>query len=67
MKPRAGQYFCRPRGRGWRVYQYDYVSPTATSAHPVAGEPLFFRREEAWQRVCQLNGWTFRPRGAAQA
>ena len=62
MKPRPGQYFYTPRGRGFRIYRYDYVSPTATTAQPVPSEPMFFKREEAWRRVCQLNGWTFKPR-----
>lgn len=57
MKPKVGQYFYTPRGRGFRIYRYDSVTETTSSASPVTSEPLYFNREEARKRVYELNGW----------
>ena len=60
MKPKVGQYFYMPRGRNFRIYRYNHVSETTSSASPVNSEPYFSNREEARRRVYELNGWRYR-------
>ena len=61
MKPKTGQCYYAPLGRSFRIYRYDHVDGATASASPVPGEPLYFTREEARKRVCQLNGWRYKP------
>lgn len=57
MKPKVGQYYYAPRGRGFRIYRYDVVTDTFQSASPAPDEPTYHDREEARRRVYELNGW----------
>ena len=60
MKAKVGQYFYIPRGKGFRIYQYETVSSNGgSSAIPAIDEPLFFDREKARKRVYELNGWKY--------
>lgn len=60
--PRVGLCYYAPRGRGFRIYRYDSVTTTTSTASPVPDEPIYFDREEARKRVYQLNGWNFNKR-----
>lgn len=62
MKAKVGQYYYTPRGRFFRIYRYDSVTSTGSSASPAPNEPLFSDREEARKRVYELNGWNYSPR-----
>lgn len=63
---KLGEYFYQIRGRGWRIYQTDFVSDRVTSASEVRGEPLYHDREEARKRVYELNGWKYNGPKAAR-
>lgn len=60
MKPKVGQYFYIPRGQCFRIYRYDSVTASGTTASPVPDEPSFYNREEARKRVYELNGWNYK-------
>lgn len=62
MKAKVGQYYYTPRGRFFRIYRYDSVTDTGSTASPVQAEPLFSDREQARKRVYELNGWKYNPR-----
>lgn len=62
MKPKVGQCYYAPRGRGFRIYRYTSVTATTSTASPVPDEPIYFDREEVRKRVYQLNGWNFNKR-----
>lgn len=62
MIPKTGQYFYAQRGRRFRIYRYDIVTLTSSSASAVNDEPQFSDSEEARKRVYQLNGWKYTPR-----
>lgn len=59
MKPKVGQYYYAPHGRGFRIYRYKEVTDTFHSALPVQSEPIFYDREQAKKRVYELNGWRY--------
>ena len=61
MKPKVGQCYYAPRGRAFRIYRYDYVGETTSSASPLPNEPYYYNREEARKRVYELNGWRYKP------
>lgn len=57
---RVGQYYYIIRGRFFRIYRYTQVSVSGGYAgSPVDIEPLYPSREQARQRVYQLNGWKY--------
>lgn len=62
MKAKVGQYYYTPRGHFFRIYRYDSVTDTGSTASPVQEEPLFSDREQARKRVYELNGWKYNPR-----
>ena len=61
MKPKVGQCYYALHGRGYRIYRYDYVGETVSTAAPVSDEPIYWDKEEARKRVYELNGWRYKP------
>lgn len=61
MKPKVGQCYYAPRGSAFRIYRYDSVCGTVTTASPLPDEPYYYNREEARKRVYELNGWRYKP------
>lgn len=59
IKPKVGKCYYTPFGRGYRIYRYDYVGASTSTAVPVDGEPIYYNRDKARQRVYELNGWNF--------
>ena len=59
MKPKVGQYYYAPHGRGFCIYSYTEVTNGIQSASPVLSEPKFYDREKAKKRVYELNGWKY--------
>lgn len=57
MRPKVGQYYYAPYGRGFRIYRYDSVTENGSSASPVNSEPIYYNQEDARKRVYELNGW----------
>lgn len=47
MKPKVGQYYYAPHGRGFCIYRYTEVTDGFQSASPVLSEPKFYDREKA--------------------
>ena len=61
MKPKVGQCYYAPRGRGFYIYRYDFVGATTSTAVLLPDEPIYRDREEARKRVYELNGWRYKP------
>lgn len=61
MKPEVGEYFYMPFGQAFRIYRYDFVGKTTSSAEPVSDEPYYRNSEDARKRVYELNGWRYKP------
>ena len=59
MKPKVVQCYYAPRGRAFRIYRYDYVGETTSSASPLPGEPFYYNRKI--KRVYELNGLRYKP------
>lgn len=60
-QPRVGQCYYTPYLRGFRIYRYDSVTASTSTASLVPGEPIYYDREEARKRVYELNGWKYKP------
>lgn len=60
MKPKVGEYYYLPHGRGFRIYRYDEVTETGFVASPAMDEETLFSRDEARKRVYELNGWKWK-------
>lgn len=58
MKTYTGQYLYALRGSSYRIYRCD---GSKDSASPVTSEPPYRDREKARRRVCELNGWRYKP------
>lgn len=54
MAPDTAKYYYRIHGN-----HYD-ICEKATGQR-VAGEPVYYSREQARRRVYQLNGWRYKP------
>ena len=54
--PKVGQYTYSRRGRGWKVYQVDYVGENGFSSASWTGK-YFTDINDARAYVWKMNGW----------
>lgn len=60
---KVGEYYYRPSGCHYRIYQCEYNDGTTFMGRPIYDEPYMFTEpEEARKRVYELNGWKYTPK-----